>query len=279
MYTAIIVCLIIAISVIIAFIFLISPSNEKKSQKHIFEKYYIAHRGFFDNQTNAPENTLPAFAKAIDKNYGIELDVQMTTDNVLVVFHDEYLSRMCGIDKRVVDCSYEELQQYTVCNSNERIPLLDDVLELIAGKVPLVVEIKSEGNWKETTERTANRLDHYKGVYCVESFHPMIVRWFKKYRPSVIRGQLSTNYFKDKINVNVIEKFILSNLLLNFLSKPDFIAYNHLYANHFSYLICRKLSKNITNVAWTIKSKDELKKAKKVFSVIIFDSFTPTYKP
>ena len=278
MFIVLFVCLFIVIAVIIAFLIAIAPNNKERRQIRTFEKQYIAHRGFFDNQTDAPENTLPAFEKAVDRGYGIELDVQMTTDKVLVVFHDESLKRMCGIDKRVVDCSYEELRQYTVGDSNERIPLFDDVLDTVAGKVPLIVEIKSEGDWKETSERTARRLDEYKGAYCVESFHPLVVQWFKKNRPRVIRGQLSTNYFKDKINVSFFEKFLLSNLLLNFLAKPDFIAYNHLYVNDFSYRICRRMYKKVTNVAWTIKSQEELQNAEEVFSVIIFDSFTPTDK-
>lgn len=108
----------------------------------------------------------------------------------------------------------------------------------------------------------------------MESFHPFAVKWFKDHRPEIIRGQLSTNYFKDKINRKWYEKFLLSNLMLNFLTKPDFIAYNHLWKKDFSYTLCRKLFKP-KNVAWTIKNQKELEEAEKTFDVIIFDSFIP----
>ena len=107
-------------------------------------------------------------------------------------------------------------------------------------KVPLIVEVKSEGDWKKTTQLMAERMDSYRGCYCMESFHPFAVKWFKDHRPEIIRGQLSTNYFKDKINRKWYEKFLLSNLMLNFLTKPDFIAYNHLWKKDFSYTLCRK---------------------------------------
>lgn len=255
-------------------LFFIAPNNKAREDIHIFEQQYIAHRGLFDTNGKAPENTLPAFSLAIENHYGIELDVQMTKDNKLVVFHDEDLNRMCGVDKKLIDCSFEELQEYSIGSSDEHIPLFDDVLSLIQGKAPLIVEIKSYGNWKETTRRTALRLDDYNGKYCIESFHPFVVHWYKKNRPSVIRGQLSSNGFKYDLDLSITEKFLLTNLLLNFLARPDFIAYEHKYANNFCYTVCRKLFK-VTNAAWTIRSQDDLEKAKKIFSVIIFDSFIP----
>lgn len=258
----------------VAFLFLIAPNHKKRKEIHVFEQQLIAHRGLFNNQIGIPENSMLAFSKAIEKHFGIELDVQMTTDNKLVVFHDDNLKRMCGVDKRLTDCSFEELKQYTIGNSSEHIPLFDDVLSLIDGKVPIIVEIKSDGNWKETTIKTAQRLDNYNGKYCIESFHPFVVHWFRKNRPSIIRGQLSTNYYKDNIKVSNIQKFLLSNLFLNCISRPDFIAYNHKHVCGFCYSVCRKVF-TVTNAAWTIKNQDELIEAKKVFSIIIFDSFFP----
>ncbi|MGN1433512.1 MAG: glycerophosphodiester phosphodiesterase family protein [Ruminococcus sp.] len=256
------------------FLFLIAPNTKRKENIKIFEKIPIAHRGFFDNKKDYPENTLPAFLKAINNGYGIELDVQMTVDEKLVVFHDENLMRMCGIEKKITDCTYEELLKYKVGNSNQTIPLFDDVLNLINGQVPVIVEIKPEGNWEETTIQTAKRLDEYHGVYCVESFNPFVIRWYKKNRPSVVRGQLSNNFFKEDTKLGFFQKFLLSNLMLNVFSRPDFIAYNHIFVNHFGYLICRTLF-NVTNVGWTIRNQNEFIKAQKVFSVIIFDSFIP----
>lgn len=252
----------------------IVPNRGRKEKMKVFEKQYIAHRGLFDNESEAPENSIPAFQRAVQQGYGIELDVQLTTDNRLVVFHDETLQRMCGFDKKLTECSYDELKHYRLAKSDEKIPLFDEVLKVIDGKVPLIVEVKSEGDWKKTTQLMAERMDSYRGCYCMESFHPFAVKWFKDHRPEIIRGQLSTNYFKDKINRKWYEKFLLSNLMLNFLTKPDFIAYNHLWKKDFSYTLCRKLFKP-ENVAWTIKNQKELEEAEKTFDVIIFDSFIP----
>lgn len=252
----------------------IVPNRGRKEKMKVFEKQYIAHRGLFDNESEAPENSIPAFRRAVEQGYGIELDVQLTTDNRLVVFHDETLQRICGFDKKLTECSYDELKHYRLAKSDENIPLFDEVLKVIDGKVPLIVEVKSEGDWKKTTQLMAERMDSYQGCYCMESFHPFAVKWFKDYRPEIIRGQLSTNYFKDQINRKWYEKFLLSNLMLNFLTKPDFIAYNHLWKKDFSYTLCRKLFKP-ENVAWTIKNQKELEEAEKTFDVIIFDSFIP----
>lgn len=240
----------------------------------VFEEKYIAHRGLFDNRSSAPENSIPAFKKAVENGYGIELDVQLTSDHQLVVFHDETLKRMCGVERILHKCTFSELQLYTLAESEEKIPLFEDVLKIIDGKVPLIVEVKSEGDWKETTKVMAEMMDDYQGVYCMESFHPFAVEWFRKNRPNIIRGQLSTNYFKDEIKRKWYERFVLTNLMLNFKSKPDFIAYNHLWRNQWGYRLCRKFF-DVENVAWTIKNSDELRKAEEVFQIIIFDSFIP----
>ena len=150
-------------------------------------------------------------------------------------------------------------------------------MEVIDGKVPLVVEIKSAGNWKETTARMAERMDSYKGIYCMESFHPFAVEWFRKNRPDIIRGQLADDFFRTEENMSIIRKIILSSLLLNNHSRPDFIAYNFEHANQWSYTICRKLF-HVVNVAWTPRCQQELDAAKKIFDVFIFDSFIPDDK-
>lgn len=270
--------LILAVVFCPIYLFLLAPGPDRRNLMEAFEKQYIAHRGLFDNKRGIPENSLPAFRHAVEHGYGIELDVQMTTDHKLVVFHDESLKRMCGIDKPLHECSYAELQEYRLLDTDEKIPLYVDVLKVIAGKVPLIMEVKSEGDWKNTTKLAAKMMDqyqkHYHGVYCMESFHPMAVQWYKKHRPEIIRGQLSSDYFRDGTKKNPIGKFVLSSLLMNCFSRPDFIAYNHLFADQFSYKILRKLFV-AEHVCWTIKSKEQLEKAKEIFQVFIFDSFIP----
>lgn len=264
---------VIALIIVLYFISLI-PNVSRGDQFRPFEDRYIAHRGFFDNEGDCPENSLAAFARAIEGNYGIELDVQLTADKKLVVFHDDDLFRMCGVKRNIADCTFDELQQYCLSKSNKHIPLFTDVLKLIDGKTPLIVEIKNSELWIETTKATAGILDEYKGCYCVESFNPLIVEWYKNNRPEILRGQLSTNFFKDEPQMSFFKKLILTNLLLNVRAKPDFIAYNHIHKNQFSYKLLRKIYP-IKNVAWTVKSQEELNNAGDVFTCMIFDSFSP----
>ncbi|MEE1313406.1 MAG: glycerophosphodiester phosphodiesterase family protein [Lachnospiraceae bacterium] len=252
----------------------IKPNTSRREKMKPFREVYVAHRGLFDNKREAPENSMAAFKKAVSYGYGIELDVQMTKDGKLVVFHDDTLERMCKEKKKVVECTYLQLQQYTLGISKEKIPLFDEVLDMVAGRVPLIIEIKPEGNYIETTRRVVERLRRYKGIYCIESFHPMVIAWCRRHAPQILRGQLATSCTKERIKRNVCEKIVLTNLLLNFLAKPDFIAYNHKYADAFSYRLCRTLY-SVENVAWTIKSQGDLEKAKKIFQVFIFDSFIP----
>ena len=242
-----------------------------------FKKVFIAHRGLFDNAAGAPENSLAAFQRAVDYGYGIELDVQLSEDGELVVFHDEDLHRMCGVDRLVRNCDFADLAEMRLGASSERIPLFSDVLKCVAGRVPLIVEIKPEGDCIGAAVKAAALLDAYTGEYCVESFEPRVVRWFRQNRRDVIRGQLSTDYFKDKEPGPFLRRFLLSNLLLNWRGKPDFIAYNHKYVGKLAYRICRAIYRPV-NVAWTIRSQDELRQASQVFDVFIFDSFKPESK-
>ncbi len=267
--------LIIVIAVLCPlYLFMLAPGPNRTEKMKDFEKQYIAHRGLFDNKHQIPENSIPAFQRAVEHGYGIELDVQMTTDHKLVVFHDESLKRMCGVKKKLHQCSYEELQKYRLLDTDEKIPLYEDVLRVIDGQVPIIMEIKSEGDWRNTTRLAAQMMDSYKGNYCMESFHPRSVEWFKKNRPEVIRGQLSSDYFRDGSKKNPVGVFFLSNLLLNFFGRPDFIAYNHRFNDQLSYRILRKLFR-AEHVAWTIRSQEDLEKAKKVCQIFIFDSFIP----
>lgn len=248
--------------------------NNKLGRMDAFKDYYFAHRGFYDNKKKCPENSIPAFKKAIELGFGIELDVQKTSDGKLVVFHDASLDRICGKDKLLTECAYKELCSYNLTDTKEKIPTLDMVLKTVNGKVPLIIEIKPEGDWKRTTKLLSEKMKKYNGKYCIESFHPLAVALYKKLQPQIPRGQLASDMFKEKDKNNIVIKFLFTNLMLNFLAKPDFIAYNHYYSNNLSYRIIRKLF-SVTNVAWTIKSKEELKKASKIFDIFIFEGFIP----
>lgn len=266
--------LIIVLAVLIVLYFLaIMPRLGHKKDKEVFMHVHYAHRGLHDNNTDAPENSMKAFRKAVKAGYGIELDVQLSKDRVPVVFHDFTLERACGKEGKVSDYTWDELKTFQLFDSEETIPKFEDVLALVKGKVPLIVELKVE--WLEIYVCTAadELLRNYQGTYCIESFNPLALLWYRRYRNNVMRGQLSDGFLKSGEFHGVLY-FILQNLLLNWMTKPDFIAYNHKYADNLSRKLCHGLYRNLA-VAWTIKSRQELEKALESFDLFIFDSFTP----
>lgn len=237
-----------------------------------YENTLICHRGFFNN-IDIPENSIKAFKKAVINNYGIELDIQLTSDNKLVVFHDVSLERMTGIDKKLTDCDYNELENYHLLNTNEKIPLFSDVLKNINEDTPLIIEIKPEGRCIETIKGVVEMMKDYKGLYNIESFNPKVVYYLRKNEPQIIRGQLSKNHFTNKNN-NIFINFVLTYLLTNIITRPDYIAYDNKNMSNLSFILISKLFKGEC-VAWTIKSQDQLQQAKKYYQQFIFDSFIP----
>ena len=259
---------------ILFYLYLIFPNITRKEALKPYTEKYVAHRGLFNNE-DIPENSLKAFRKAVENGYGIELDVQLTTDDKLVVFHDASLKRMTGIDKNLTDCSFEELLTYPLLNTDEKIPLFSDVLKVLKPDTPLIIEIKAEGRYIDTTKKTVEMMRNYPGLYNMESFNPMVVRYLRVHEPQIIRGQLSYNYLIDKESpLSPAIKFVLTNLLLNFYTRPDYVAYDCVSYKNLSFRIVSGLFKAFC-VAWTVKSQDELKKIKKHYQCFIFDSFIP----
>ncbi len=260
---------IIVVSVVVAlYLFMIMPSTDKKEQLQTFLGWNYAHRGLHDNNNKVPENSLKAFELAVKNGYGMELDVQLTADGKVVVFHDEDTKRLCGVDKNVRELSYQELVSLRLAETEGKIPLFSEMLELVDGKTPLIVELKPYNDTVALCEAVDSLLKEYKGLYCIESFSPYIVRWYKKFRPGVVRGQLSCRFKKG------LQFFPLEVLLTNLLTRPDFIAYNHGEGNLPSVVLCRKLF-GATTVAWTLRSQNELDNAKRYFDLFIFENFRP----
>ncbi len=270
------VVLIIAAVLVLLYFLAIMPRLTGRAKRKDFLGVYYAHRGLHDNASDAPENSMAAFKKAVKKGYGVELDVQLTKDKVPVVFHDFTLERICRREGKVSDYTWQELKEFKLCDSQERIPLFADVLKTVDGKVPLIVELKVE--WMDISVcPIADRLlRQYQGLYCIESFNPLALSWYRRYHNDVVRGQLADGFLKSGEFKGILY-FFLQNLLLNWITKPDFIAYNHKYADIAARRICRKLYRSMA-VAWTIKSQEELEKAKGQFDIFIFDSFIPTLR-
>lgn len=268
-----ILVLLCALLLITLYLLLIMPRMLGKPDTAGFCEWLYAHRGLHDNRSDAPENSLRAFEKAVDAGFGIELDIQLSRDRVPVVFHDYTLKRICGVEGKVEDYTFEELQKFRLCGSDQRIPKFEEALKLVDGQVPLIVELKIERTNLALCPIADKLLRSYKGMYCIESFNPAGVYWYRKHHGEVVRGQLSDAFLKEGKYVGILY-FVLQNLLLNFLAKPDFVAYNHKYPKVLSRRLCRNFYHN-TAAAWTIKSEGELEKSREHFDIFIFDSFVP----
>ena len=191
-------------ALVVLYLLAIMPRIFRRPDTSLFKKVYFAHRGLHDNEGDAPENSMAAFRKAVDAGFGMELDVQVTKDGVPVIFHDFKLERICSTEGKVVDHTYEELQAYTLCHSKERIPKLSDLLEMVGGGVPLIVEIKAETADVSCCAVIDRLLRAYHGAYCIESFNPMVLWWFRLNHGEVVRGQLSSNFRREGVYWNIL---------------------------------------------------------------------------
>ncbi len=163
----------------------------------VLERFRYAHRGLHDKEHGIPENSLAAFRLAAEHGYGAELDVHLTRDGRLAVIHDDSLLRTAGADVKASQLTAAQLGKYRLESTDEKIPFLEEVLPLFQGKTPLIVELKVEGNAAALAKATCDLLDQYQVDYCIESFHPLAVRWLKKHRPDVCRGQLQRKFSQD----------------------------------------------------------------------------------
>jgi glycerophosphoryl diester phosphodiesterase len=259
----ILICLVIIIITIV--IYLIKP-NKKRVDK--LPSQLFAHRGLHGR--GVPENSLAAFQKAREKGLGVELDVRFTSDKKVVVFHDDTLERLCGQDIKVNEITYEELQNYRLSNTNEKIPLLLETLQVL-DDMPVICEIKSNHTEpsQQLCEAVNEEIKSYKGFICVESFDPYVVKWFRENNPDILRGQLSMNFLRNRSVLAFLTAFAMTNLLINALSRPDFIAYRY-KDDSFGYFLCRHLFNPIC-VPWTIIGESEIKKATTAYNSVIFE--------
>ncbi len=228
----------------------------------------IAHRGLHDKHT--PENSLPAFKKAIEKGYAIEIDLQMTKDGVIVVFHDDFLDRMTTAKGDIKDKTFDEIKNLVLKNSDEKIPTFSEFLSLIDGKTPVLIEIKDHPNIGIAEEKIAKQLAGYKGEFAIQSFNPFIVKWFKK-NTGFCAGILSC-FFCD-VKLAWYKKLMLKNLYLLKNVKADFVSYEASAGYTFNKLKRLKNKKPI--LFWTVKSFDDMQRYKQVCDNVIFENFLP----
>ena len=262
------------LAVAVALFFLIrlylSAPGRHRDGIDAFRGVELAHRGLHRNP-EIPENSYEAFRLAVEAGYGIELDVQLSKDGVPVVFHDQSLDRVCKKSGSTRDYPLEELKKTPLFDQpGSGIPTFREVLDLVAGKVPLLVEIKGEDpEFEKTCRLAAELLDAYSGPYLVESFNPLALVWFRKNRPAVLRGQLCMAYAKADKYKGKIKYFILQHFLLNFRARPDFLAYKIGDKDDRAFRRQRRLF-GIPCYAWTVKTQAD-RAAASDFDGIIFE--------
>lgn len=270
----IVAAIILAVLMLVAVLYVLSTVGRKgHPDLSKLRGWAYAHRGLHGD--GVPENSMEAFRRAKKAGYGIELDIHLLKDGELAVIHDSLLVRTTGAEGRIEDLTAEELKNYSLEGTGETIPLFREVLDLYAGEAPVIVELKEHKNYAALCHAACKILDSYKGAYCLESFDPRCIYWLRKHRPDLIRGQLTENYFKgSKAKLPWYFKFVLRHQMLNFLTRPDFVAYRFADRKTVSNVLCRKLW-GMHGVTWTIKTLEDYNTAVAEDWLPIFESFKP----
>ena len=234
----------------------------------------FAHRGLHSD--TVAENSMTAFRLAKENGYGIELDIRLTKDGELIVFHDGTLKRMCDTEGKVIDYTYEELSHLSLLGTTDTIPLFSDVLKLIGGAVPLLIEMKCfKGEENGVAEKLYEVIKDYQGKYIVESFNPFTLRTFKRLMPQVPIGFLSTRYNLEQKYKHSLLHLLLQRLYFNFLMRPSFIAYEKNGYSEPNVIFVRKKYMPAL-IAWTVTSKEEERDAiAHGFDTVIFENYIP----
>lgn len=266
---------------VIGLLYLIGPKKISKNNPFSINQIKFAHRGLHNSDKFIPENSMKAFNKAIELGYGIELDIRETKDNEVVVFHDDSLKRMCGLDKLVNELTLEELQRLTLLNTKETIPTLKDVLKLVNGRVPLLVEYKANLPGSECSnlcEISNEILRDYKGDYAIESFNYLVLGWYKKNMPNILRGQLGMGMQCYEIALGKEEarklpmknRRMVTHLLCNYIGRPHFISYRWQDIK-LAVRINKFLGAKIA--CWTVNNKIDSERLLEEYDSVIFEKY------
>ncbi len=268
MLTIILISVLLIVLFVLFWLLLICPSDATPQDYETFANRAYAHRGL--HSAEIPENSLAAFAAAAQAGYGIELDVHMSKDGKIVVFHDDDFSRLCADKRRVDQTGYQQMRKLRLSGTEHTIPLLSKVLDTVGARVPLIIEFKHRRDYKPFCDAAIAVLDGYTGAFCVESFDPRILAYLRKRRPKWMRGQLVCRSSGQRL---WIENFVFANLLLNLLSKPHFIAYRHEEMHNFNYRLATGVLKGLS-AAWTVRSPQDFEKlCGQDVDMIIFEDF------
>lgn len=227
----------------------------------------IAHRGF--HNLHFPENSLASFEEAISRNLAIELDVHLLKDGEVVVFHDETLDRMTGIKGKISSCDVQMISKVKLGSSNERIPLLRDVFSLVAGRVPIILEIKNIDYNGVLEDRICELVKNYEGHVAIQSFNPFSLSHCRRLLPEVPRGMLTARSYEG---VNFFKTILLNTYALLPKVRPSYVGHHF---DHMDMLPLTGIRKNqlLPILAWTIKSESDWHKTRPFCDNIIFEGF------
>ena len=233
----------------------------------------IAHRGFHNLAKGIPENTLRAAEEAVKKSLPIECDVQLTSDGEAVVFHDDELDRLAGVAGRVADQSLREMRRLRIGGTDSAPPSLAELLDFIAGRVPLLIELKSHGRPGALEDVVLRDLRAYAGAAAVLSFSPRSVRWFRRHAPDIVRGQIAGSYHRRGGGIGPLGRFARRHLLTLATSRPHFVAHELTCLDLPSSRLWRRFGGPL--LAWTARSADEFEAALHLADNVIFEGFGP----
>lgn len=272
------VVVILLLFLLLAVVYMVAPGRRRPETCAPFAGRNYAHRGLFARDQSVPENSLPAFEAAVRGGYGIELDVQFTSDRQLVVFHDDTLDRMTGAKGFVRDHDFATVGGLSLAGTACPPPLFSRVLETVGGRVPLIVEIKSrreyDGPYLDALcKATLQALEGYDGLYCIESFDPRVVWRIRRMAPGVLRGQLVDSYRTNRREgAHPVHAFLISHCFGNFLGRPDFIAWCPEEEN-WAVALCRAMGAMM--VQWTILPEHDWQQRQGRYDALIFQWYTP----
>lgn len=249
-----------------------APLLDERFQQSDLVQFDYAHRGLHNNSTGIPENSLRSFELAVEYGYGVELDLQLTSDGQVVVFHDRDLTRLCGNDSEVSQLTLDELRSYTLLETDQTVPTFAEALRTVGERVPIIVELKNFNSPQELCPLVWQVLKDYQGLYCIESFNPKVVQWFKENQPQVMRGQLmdgDPGSFTADFDI-----FVHKLLCSNFLTRPDFTAYDCSSRDTPAMQAAKHLFV-MPEISWTVRDADTYQKLKDENCIIIFEGFLP----
>ena len=229
----------------------------------------IAHRGLHTEEI--PENSLAAYRNAIDKGYPIEIDIRIIDDGTVIVFHDDTLGRMTGTDGYASNLHTSDLNDLHLLGTEETVPTFEQVLSLVNGQVPLLIETKTTGKVGALESKAIEMLKAYNGEFALQSFDPYSMEYFRKHEPDFLRGQLSSLYPGNSLSL--FKRLALAHLKVTRISDPHFLSYRFVDLPN-KYVT----KKQLPVLGWTVRSNADYEKVKAHCDNIIFERFVPDSK-